>query len=94
MDKISKAIDKKIEKIAEAKQEVIVALRSEAQATGVDNWMRLVPREKLNWKDRGELESILASVGIESYPNETDEELKDAIIANIEDGTLDASVVE
>ena len=83
-----------MEKIAQAKQEIVVALRSEAQGTGVDNWNRLIPREKLNWKDRGALEAILASVGIESYPNETDEELKDAIIANIEDGTLDASVVE
>jgi len=57
-------------------------------------WMNRSIREKLNWKDRSELESILESVGIASYPNETDDDLKDAIISNIEDGTLDPSVAE
>ena len=66
----------------------------DSSSTRVSNWDRLSPRAKLNWKDRSELEAILESVGIASYPNETDEELKDAIITNIKDGTLDLSVIE
>lgn len=73
-------------------------LSKEAQylpdGAGGDRWNRMNPREKLNWKDRSELEAILESVGIASYPNETDDQLIDAILANIEDGTLDVSVVE
>jgi hypothetical protein len=58
------------------------------------NWDRLNPREKLNWLDRSELESILESVSIACYPNESDDTLRDAIVSNIEDGTLDVSVLE
>lgn len=51
-------------------------------------------REKLNWKDRHELEIILESIGIACHESESDDELRDAIIANIEDNTLDPSVME
>lgn len=47
----------------------------------------------LNWMDRSKLEEILRSVSIECYPNETDKELKEAIVANVEDGTLDEDTV-
>lgn len=50
-------------------------------------------RTALNWMDRSKLEEILRSVCIECYPNETDDELKDAIVANVEDGTLDEDTV-
>jgi len=56
-----------------------------------------VPQEwwtALNWMDRSQLEDILAGVGIASYPKESDDELKQAIISNIQDGTLDPSVLD
>lgn len=47
----------------------------------------------LNWMDRSQLEEILAGVGIQSHPSESDDELKQAIIANVEDGTIDPYMV-
>ena len=49
----------------------------------------------VNWMDRGELEEILAMVGIHSYDEETesDDELRAAVVANVDDGTIPAHVV-
>lgn len=43
---------------------------------------------RLNWCNRAQLESILDNISIVCYPSESDQELKTAIIANLEDGTL------
>ena len=97
-DTLSKVIDKKMQKVAKAKKELVASLKKDiskqAGMWGNDGPQDQSPRAKLNWKSRAELESILESVGIASYPNETDEELKEAIVANVNDGTLDASVLD
>lgn len=46
------------------------------------------PRERLNWLDRAEVEALLEGVGIACYESETTDELRDAVMANIEDGTI------
>lgn len=46
------------------------------------------PRSRLNWMDRSEVEALLYAVGIACYESETTDELRDAVAANIEDGTI------
>jgi len=48
----------------------------------------------INWLDRIELENILTSISIECYGYESDDQLRDCIRDNIEDGTLDVSILE
>jgi len=43
----------------------------------------------LNWMDRGDLEKLLIDAGIQPHPQESDDDLKQAIVSNIEDGTID-----
>lgn len=50
-----------------------------------------VPQEwwtRLNRMSRREIEAVLESISIQSYDTETIKELKEAVIANLEDGTL------
>lgn len=49
---------------------------------------------KLNLLDRKDLEDILAAVSIQSFPNETDDDLRHAIKTNVADGTLTEDVVD
>lgn len=46
-------------------------------------------RKRLNWMDRADIEKLLESIGIASYDDETTDELKDAVVQNINDGNLD-----
>ena len=43
---------------------------------------------RLNWLDRPQLEKILMDHSIQSHSNEDDNTLKQAIIANLEDGEI------
>lgn len=43
---------------------------------------------RLNWMDRGELESFLENLGYQTYDSESDTELKNQIIALIGEGEI------
>lgn len=47
----------------------------------------------LNWMDRSEIVAILEGISIQCYDHESDAILREAVIQNIEDGTLDASSI-
>lgn len=47
----------------------------------------------LNWMDRSAIVSILEGISIQCYDHESDQVLREAVIQNIEDGTLEESEV-
>ena len=48
----------------------------------------------LNWMDRSEIVAILEGISIQCYDHESDAILREAVIQNIEDGTLDPSSLD
>lgn len=48
----------------------------------------------LNWMDRAEIVKILEGISIQCYDHESDQTLRDAVIQNLEDGTLDPSGID
>lgn len=49
---------------------------------------------KINWLDRAQIVALLEGVSIQCYDHETIEELKEALVANIEDGTIPLSALD
>lgn len=47
----------------------------------------------INWMTRGELELILETNGFAVYSYETDDELRDAVRENVDDGTIPDYVI-
>lgn len=47
----------------------------------------------LNWMDREQIVDLLKGISIQCYDHESDQVLREAIIQNIDDGTLEESVV-
>lgn len=47
----------------------------------------------LNWMDRAQVVELLEGISIQCYDHESDQVLRDAVIQNVEDGTLDESDV-
>jgi hypothetical protein len=45
-------------------------------------------RRKTNWLNREEIVVILENYGFMCYDNETEDELREALISNVEDGTI------
>lgn len=58
------------------------------------DWDDLTLTEKVNWLGRAEIETLLIGVGIQPYDSESTDALREALLCNIEDGTLEASAVE
>lgn len=54
----------------------------------------MLTRDRLNWLNRADVETLLEDVGIACYENETTDELRDAVAANIEDGTIDGAALD
>ncbi|WP_305906292.1 hypothetical protein Q9L42_020825 (plasmid) [Methylomarinum sp. Ch1-1] len=48
----------------------------------------------INWLDRDDIVDILESHGFACYDKESTDELREALRANIEDGTIDAACLE
>jgi len=48
----------------------------------------------LNWMDRAEIVKILEGISIQCYDHESDQTLRDAVVQNLEDGTLDPSDID
>lgn len=55
---------------------------------------KLTISERLNWKSSEELARILEDYGFAINPNDSFDDLKSAILANIEDGTIPASAID
>lgn len=51
-------------------------------------------RSRLNWLSRADLETLLEDVGIACYESESNDELRAAVAANIEDGTIDGEALD
>lgn len=51
-------------------------------------------RTSLNWMDREALVAVLEGISIQCYDHESDDVLRDAIVQNIEDGTLSADDID
>lgn len=49
--------------------------------------------KEVNWMDREKIVAILESYGFACYDKETTDELRAALVANIEDGTIDPNVL-
>jgi hypothetical protein len=49
---------------------------------------KMTIRERCNWLNRKDIIVLLESAGIACYDNETDDVLRDALIVNVEDGTI------
>lgn len=47
----------------------------------------------VNWLDRSKVVEILESYSFQCYDNESTDELRQALVSNIEDGTIDPSVL-
>lgn len=47
----------------------------------------------INWMDREQIVAILENYGFACYDSESTDDLRDALRANIEDGTIDPSVL-
>ncbi len=45
-------------------------------------------RERIQQATRREIEDLLEGVSVQCYDSETTDELRDALIANVEDGTI------
>lgn len=48
----------------------------------------------INWMDREQIVAILENYGFACYDSESTDDLRDALRANIEDGTIDPSVLD
>ncbi len=44
---------------------------------------------QINWLSRADITSLLENIGLVCYDSETIEELKEALVVSIEDGTID-----
>lgn len=49
---------------------------------------------RINWLDREKIVGILEEHGFACYDSETTDELREALKGNIEDGTIDASLLD
>ena len=52
------------------------------------NWDDFTLAEKVNWLKRREIENLLIGVGIQPYDSESTDELREALLANLVDGTI------
>jgi hypothetical protein len=59
-----------------------------------DDWSLLTLHQKVSWLDRAEITQMLESVSIQCYDSEDTEVLRDALLTNVLDGTIDRSVIE
>ena len=50
-------------------------------------------RQAIGWMDRGEIAKILEGYGFAVYDDESTSTLRDALLANVEDGTIDSHVI-
>ncbi|GIK44864.1 MAG: hypothetical protein K8L99_20430 [Anaerolineae bacterium] len=50
-------------------------------------------RKTVNWLERSKIVEILESYGFQCYDSESTDELCQALVSNIEDGTIDPSVL-
>lgn len=48
---------------------------------------------KINWLDRSEIVEILESYGFAVYDSESTDDLREALRANVDDGTISESVL-
>ena len=59
------------------------------QKNNIPGFKRYISIDNINWLSRQEVVALLESVGIVCYDSEGYEELKEALRANVEDGTIE-----
>jgi len=50
-------------------------------------------RQTIGWMDRGEIATILEGCGFAVYDDESTSALREALLANVEDGTIDPFLI-